>query len=479
MTKLFLFLILSFFSTQSFAGSCPDGSEPVKSISSDGYYYVYNCGNTDSNNTKEPKASINGRWKGIVNCKWDGNYSLNNGALGGMFDFTIRDGWDNPDEKILKTKSFLSYQKSQYEIKSYHIDRHSFSAVVKYDWGEESQWSGVVNNNIMTLRYPNNGCIGRLSKVEEISFESYSPKMPIDFIDGVKDDPRFTITGLLILPEQKKDKYPVMVMVMHSGCSFGARDFTYGHDIRKLGVATLELDLCEPRGLSENFPILQGNFYKLTPWMGAADALYALKFLQGHPKIDSNKIGIVGWSWGGNVALYTNLDIIRKPILPESDYSLSVAYYPLCRYLEKQQVSNTKLHIFIGDKDEATRASFCKDMVKSINDFGGNASLDVYPDSYHSFDDIWRDSKPKYTSRMFNVTEDCKYWVDSDGRRSWRLNDMQIDLDDYDSWDLSADVYGKEYSAECDHWGLVQGRTDSTAQQSAVKLMQLIRKFLL
>ena len=44
MRKLLILLILSFFSAQSFAGSCPDGSEPVKSISADGSYFVYNCG---------------------------------------------------------------------------------------------------------------------------------------------------------------------------------------------------------------------------------------------------------------------------------------------------------------------------------------------------------------------------------------------------------------------------------------------------
>jgi len=43
MKKLLLLLILSLFSTQSFAGSCPDGSDPVKSVSADGTYFVYNC----------------------------------------------------------------------------------------------------------------------------------------------------------------------------------------------------------------------------------------------------------------------------------------------------------------------------------------------------------------------------------------------------------------------------------------------------
>ena len=51
MKKLLLLLILSFFSAQSFAGSCPDGSEPVKSISVDGTYFVYNCGGQASSSS--------------------------------------------------------------------------------------------------------------------------------------------------------------------------------------------------------------------------------------------------------------------------------------------------------------------------------------------------------------------------------------------------------------------------------------------
>jgi len=51
MKKLLLLLILSFFSAQSFAGSCPDGSEPVKSISADGTYFVYNCGGSTTSSS--------------------------------------------------------------------------------------------------------------------------------------------------------------------------------------------------------------------------------------------------------------------------------------------------------------------------------------------------------------------------------------------------------------------------------------------
>ena len=57
MQKLLLLLILSFFSLQSYAGSCPDGSDPVRSISADGTYFVYNCGGSSNNDTSSSTNS--------------------------------------------------------------------------------------------------------------------------------------------------------------------------------------------------------------------------------------------------------------------------------------------------------------------------------------------------------------------------------------------------------------------------------------
>ena len=58
MQKLLLLLILSFFSVQSFAGSCPDGSEPVKSLSADGTYFVYNCGVNEQSSSSTANSKI-------------------------------------------------------------------------------------------------------------------------------------------------------------------------------------------------------------------------------------------------------------------------------------------------------------------------------------------------------------------------------------------------------------------------------------
>ena len=69
MKKLLLLLILSFFSVNSFAGSCPDGSEPVKSISADGSYFVYNC--DGGNEQSSSSSSISNSGSSIKAVKYE------------------------------------------------------------------------------------------------------------------------------------------------------------------------------------------------------------------------------------------------------------------------------------------------------------------------------------------------------------------------------------------------------------------------
>ena len=50
MKKISILVALLIMSPMSFASSCPDGSEPIKSISDDGTYYIYTCNQGNSNN---------------------------------------------------------------------------------------------------------------------------------------------------------------------------------------------------------------------------------------------------------------------------------------------------------------------------------------------------------------------------------------------------------------------------------------------
>ena len=75
MKKLLLLLTLFLFSVQSYAGSCPDGSEPIKSISADGTYFVFNCGDGNDNANKQTANQIN---ENIISPISQGTYTHNN-----------------------------------------------------------------------------------------------------------------------------------------------------------------------------------------------------------------------------------------------------------------------------------------------------------------------------------------------------------------------------------------------------------------
>ena len=74
-----LLLILSFFSAQSFAGSCPDGSEPIKSVSEDGTYFVFNCGggNEQSSSSNANSSNVNSNTKTLAGIYIENDPNIN------------------------------------------------------------------------------------------------------------------------------------------------------------------------------------------------------------------------------------------------------------------------------------------------------------------------------------------------------------------------------------------------------------------
>ena len=60
MKKILFIFVLSLYSIQGFASSCPDGSEPVKSISADGTYFVFNCGDSAATSSEASSSKSNG-----------------------------------------------------------------------------------------------------------------------------------------------------------------------------------------------------------------------------------------------------------------------------------------------------------------------------------------------------------------------------------------------------------------------------------
>jgi len=79
MKKICLVIALALFSIQAYAGSCPDGSDPVRSISADGTYFVYNCGN---NNNEQKSSSTTSLITEINPVNYSGWEQLSNTMTG-------------------------------------------------------------------------------------------------------------------------------------------------------------------------------------------------------------------------------------------------------------------------------------------------------------------------------------------------------------------------------------------------------------
>jgi hypothetical protein len=190
MKKLLLLLILSFFSAQSFAGSCPDGSEPVKSVSDDGTYFVYNCeggGNEQSSSSSATKSNV-----GPVKINIHDEYRTNNfaGLVELQWAFGIRKGWFGYPEIPLIDVTDDGYKDLIFQsdppnvIQSNKIIQNSANLVVSpylSDWKEYDLSDTVESPNttfgtpVMNIADLNgDGRIDIVSVASHIADETYS-----------------------------------------------------------------------------------------------------------------------------------------------------------------------------------------------------------------------------------------------------------------------------------------------------------------
>jgi len=142
------------------------------------------------------------------------------------------------------------------------------------------------------------------------------------------------------------------------------------------------------------------------------DSYKALEVLSKHPKINSKKIAITGWSLGGGVALYSGWEPIRKAINPAQSFIAHLPFYPPC-IVEPLNLDFTSspIHILIGELDDWTPADKCVELVKKLSNSGANINITVYNESHHSFD---RESEPIIDPKGY-VLVDCSYKIKSDG----------------------------------------------------------------
>ena len=126
-----------------------------------------------------------------------------------------------------------------------------------------------------------------LPKIYYVSYPSLDPVKPL------------TVAAQLRLPANTTGKIPAVVIV-HGSSGIDSRGAYYADVLNKAGIATLEIDLWGARGLIGGAAGRPRGVPETLP-----DAYGALKYLAARPEIDPARIGILGFSWGGVVAMLT------------------------------------------------------------------------------------------------------------------------------------------------------------------------------
>ena len=163
MKKLFLLLILSFFSAQSFAGSCPDGSDPVKSISDDGTYFVYKCGSNDTSKKTSNSATSSAVSADNTSSVWKDNGVSDNVAkqlsrvgvnsvinyMGETYYDTINSSKIN--NNIDKVKQVFNDGFSHYTYVISNTNKFYLEKCVEVDgWNEEKDMWNIIKSDFST-----------------------------------------------------------------------------------------------------------------------------------------------------------------------------------------------------------------------------------------------------------------------------------------------------------------------------------------
>ena len=203
------------------------------------------------------------------------------------------------------------------------------------------------------------------------------------FLTGESVGQPVTLTAALRLPPGMA-KVPAIVLLHGSGGVSGQVD-DWARFLADHGVASLMVDSFTPRGLDTSFAN-QGVLGRLAM---IVDAYRAFDALAAHPRIDEERIALMGFSRGGQAALYAAVQRFRDLHGPtQGEFAGYLPFYPAChiRFRDDERLVDRPVHILHGIADDMNPIGRCRDYVSRVRQAGGRIHLHEFPHARHIFD---------------------------------------------------------------------------------------------
>lgn len=213
-----------------------------------------------------------------------------------------------------------------------------------------------------------------------------------DFRQVLRHDPPpapAIVTATLTFPDAAAERYPAVVVVHTFGGYQEANEGWYAAQLRTAGFATLTYDSFAARGMSDASMLAARQGPPMAS--GVADAYAALDMLARHPRIDADRIAIVGFSFGGEIAHLTAFERLHRALAPgQRRFAAHVAYYPGGNYgtaAEGGAYTGAPILLLLGEKDDNLPVAKATEYLAYARAAGYPAPIEVltYPGAYHAW----------------------------------------------------------------------------------------------
>ena len=205
-----------------------------------------------------------------------------------------------------------------------------------------------------------------------------------DFLIGKKDGKPTTIAGELRVPKPGTDRLPAVVLVHGSG-GVGFNIGMWVGELNKAGFATFVIDSFTGRGITNTIT----DQSQLSSYAMMNDAFAALAVLGKHPRIDPEKIAVMGFSKGAIPSLYASMNRFQSAYAPEgASFAAYVGFYTPCNtaLIDDEKVSAKPIRLYHGVADDWVPNGPCRDYVARLKKAGANINLVEYSGATHAFD---------------------------------------------------------------------------------------------
>jgi dienelactone hydrolase len=231
------------------------------------------------------------------------------------------------------------------------------------------------------------------------------------FLTGDTSGKPTTITGELRIA-QGSGRLPVVVL-QHGSGGMGANIEMWSRTLNEIGISTFALDGFTGRGLTE----VSTDQAKLGRLNFILDIYRALDVLAQHPRVDPERIAIMGFSRGGQAALYAGVTRFQKLWNKSGVEPVAyVPFYPDCMttYTSDTDVASRPIRIFGGTPDDYNPIAACKPFVERLRKAGHDVELTEYPNASHAFDSPLG-AQPAVVSPKSQTVRNCRIQEAADG----------------------------------------------------------------